>query len=1303
MPQEMKKVNGRWVVTGNPQSSDLVPFVKPKAAAPAAKPKPAAAAKPKPRPWWDKLRNDALYEVKQLLAPPLQRNPLREAQRALTSPLARAVPQQLGLAAVGAVDNTNRMAYSLYQRHVQKKPKADPGAGRVGEQLDRYVDTAYRVLGATPPSQMTPAERELDETRRSLALNVGLAGIPGAGLGAAGATTALGSAVRGGAAFAVNELLSNYLDNNTGGNVVNLINQFTGANLPGAVDVGNDDMVDAANKSLVPNTVAGLGLGAAIGAGAAGFRNIQRRVRAGRDIEVVQRARAVQEDAGLIEKAEDGSYRFTEQARQPAEPAPAAAAPAPAQAAPAASPMDEFKAANAAMEEQLGMRVPEPAPAAAADAPEDFGKAQPGELPEDSLDADPWDAEYDPSLPESDALGRVVDDLDDEELMAVAQAQGLVVEQVNQLIETRQPLQVNPSARLDMTAAPTANLAQPVVPFADQLQSLPGDQLRSLASPDNSPELFSRIQGMTGKEFEEFSKVDVLDGLSSLEADGITVLPNRLMPGQQVLRTSEIFADPKRFQFKSGVDAAGVQRQGSLDGVEGWNTDAEGQLQVWTDPMDGKPYVVNGHNRLAAAKRLGIPSVRVEELLAGTAEQARAQGAIANIASGGGTAFDAAKFLRDSGVSDPTQLKQMGIPLDSGLGAQGLALSRLPGNLFQDAVDGRLALGKAVALGSSGLDEVQMQAAMRGMAGRRVAEEEFAEVLQQARSAPVVQGEQADLFGNTEMLSLMVQKAELVTRIRADLIADKNLFGRVGRNANKLKEAGNQISVQGSTQVAMDAQSVLANFNATKYAEGTPISQLLNDGAMQVADGAKPAVVAKRIKGMLVKAAEDTPPIEVQSDLLNAAARTEAPAAIEPEVMGAADRQAMKLQVLQKAIANGEVRPPSTPIPELPDAPRVNAAEAAQELAPLTIEIPAAAARKFNPARERGNAESLYSWVNSGVPGDRQPIRTIEQAVDLIRAKNQVLDPDAIPGLDMDAARNDKAMGRSTPATEAVANAYRQFYGLPLPGPTIRPGSKGAQAMADELRLAVEYGRADALNRWDQEEALRDAFDYEARSFDEKKDLGAAEGWDDVAPTEVMERTSSTPIADAFAEQMRSMAESDARLFRTIGEMQQVTRQAIDELSGVAPRPVRPEPLRLTQAIEQPGFTLPESLGRAAPRYGRATVRFQSDLDRAAYILANDAVKPSKSAPKFREAVEAAGLDVAEVVAHGKRVKAAIKQAAGGGAAPQKAMDLDIPAQPFGAAPKPPAKAGDIAVRQQIEANNQAMDTIRRKAQQEGC
>jgi hypothetical protein len=517
---------------------------------------------------------------------------------------------------------------------------------------------------------------------------------------------------------------------------------------------------------------------------------------------------------------------------------------------------------------------------------------------------------------------------------------------------------------------------------------------------------------------------------------------------------------------------------------------------------------------------------------------------------------------------------------------------------------------------------------------------------------------------------------------------------------------------------------------------------------------------------------------------------------MEPEVMGAADRQAMKLQVLQKAIANGEVRPPSTPIPELPDAPRVNAAEAAQELAPPTIEIPAAAARKFNPDRERGNAESLYSWVNSGVPGDQQSVRSIEEAVDLLRAKNQVLDPDAIPGLDMDAARSDKAMGRNTPATEAVANAYRQFYGLPLPGPTIRPGSKAAQAMADEVRLAVEYGRADALNRWDQEEGLRDAFDYEARSFDEKKDLGAAEGWDDVAPTEAMERTSSTPIADAFAEQMRAMAESDARLFRTIGEMQQVTRQAIDELSGVVP-PVRPEPLRLGGGLSiesdtrgkgeffhgaadefglEPGgefggdgmniygdgLYVTDDLKTAASYRKKNAKSASADAAAVVYRVTEkgpvkffDLDKPASKSllSKLKKSMGSYGMELFETAVEEAGPKASLgriydeirgwsrefnmpayevqelfqsfadvlrKDGYGGlthqgGTKAGKGKRLHQvriywdPAETVtiekvdNIAPKPPAKAGDIAVRQQIEANNQAMDTIRRKAQQEGC
>jgi hypothetical protein len=129
-----------------------------------------------------------------------------------------------------------------------------------------------------------------------------------------------------------------------------------------------------------------------------------------------------------------------------------------------------------------------------------------------------------------------------------------------------------------------------------------------------------------------------------------------------------------------------------------------------------------------------------------------------------------------------------------------------------------------------------------------------------------------------------------------------------------------------------------------------------------------------------------------------------------------------------------------------------------------TIEIPEAASRKITAKTDEGRitsaARSVMSWINSGVPGQRQLVANMDQALALVRAKGAILDPDKIPGLDMDAARNDKAMGRSNPATEAVAQAYRQFYGLDDSLESIQPptrislddGSPGPFEVEAELR-----------------------------------------------------------------------------------------------------------------------------------------------------------------------------------------------------------------------------------------------------------
>ena len=276
MPQEHKIVNGRLVLTGAQQSSDLVPVARQPAARPKP-PKPSGGAKPKPKGFFEKLSNDIRYE---LFNRPRPANPFQRYAGGLSRAVASSPLQGIALGVAGAGDNAMRAGYSYAQR-ATGRPKADASAGRFGGHLDQTVDQVYKALGAKPPSAMTQDERGGDAFRRSVALNLILSRAT-PGFGFAGATTALGGAVRGGAAFAVNEALSTFLDDNTGGNIVNLINQSTGLKLPGGVDVGKDDMLDSAVKSLVPNTAAGVAAGGAISLGAAAFRNIRRNTRATR-------------------------------------------------------------------------------------------------------------------------------------------------------------------------------------------------------------------------------------------------------------------------------------------------------------------------------------------------------------------------------------------------------------------------------------------------------------------------------------------------------------------------------------------------------------------------------------------------------------------------------------------------------------------------------------------------------------------------------------------------------------------------------------------------------------------------------------------------------------------------------------------------------------------------------------------------------------------------------------------------------------------------------------------------------------
>jgi hypothetical protein len=115
------------------------------------------------------------------------------------------------------------------------------------------------------------------------------------------------------------------------------------------------------------------------------------------------------------------------------------------------------------------------------------------------------------------------------------------------------------------------------------------------------------------------------------------------------------------------------------------------------------------------------------------------------------------------------------------------------------------------------------------------------------------------------------------------------------------------------------------------------------------------------------------------------------------------------------------------PTAERPSAPA--AAPAAQAPA-APIDIPPGASRKITERTGEDRieiaAQSLASWTAT----PPQPPMSLQDAIDLVRAKGAILDPDAIPGLDMAAARDRAAKGQGAPDVKA---AYEQFYGVKPP------------------------------------------------------------------------------------------------------------------------------------------------------------------------------------------------------------------------------------------------------------------------------
>ena len=325
------------------------------------------------------------------------------------------------------------------------------------------------------------------------------------------------------------------------------------------------------------------------------------------------------------------------------------------------------------------------------------------------------------------------------------------------------------------------------------------------------------------------------------------------------MKTSDIKADPARFQYKVGANSE-TGEVGSLRGVQKWNEDLAGVLSVWKDPANGQTYVINGHNRLALANKLGAGQVPVLNIEAKTAAEARAIGAKQNIANGDGTAIDAAKFMRDTGQRAKDMLAQ-GLNLKGSVARNGAALAELPDFIFSAAAEGRLSIDHGAAIGRSGLTQGQMADAYKVLQGKpSMSAATLDEVLQAARASKARVREESTLFGTSQVeTSTMIERAELAAKLRAEQNREIRVLDKAAGKADVLAAKGNKIDVQQAQVKAAEARSRSDVFDLLKNQPSSSIAKAMNDAAAAVQDAPTRSAKAQATKdgNALVNAAID--------------------------------------------------------------------------------------------------------------------------------------------------------------------------------------------------------------------------------------------------------------------------------------------------------------------------------------------------------------------------------------------------------------------------------------------------------------
>lgn len=336
--------------------------------------------------------------------------------------------------------------------------------------------------------------------------------------------------------------------------------------------------------------------------------------------------------------------------------------------------------------------------------------------------------------------------------------------------------------------------------------------------------------------------------VGGLEGHGIKTLSDGRKVGLTFLTAADLAVDPGRFQYKiDGVDAHGVSAK--LKDVETVNPNFLGLTLAWHDPKDGKTYVVNGHHRHELLTRLGYTGpIPVSLIDAKDESDARALGALTNIAEGNGTSLDAAKFLKEAGEEAETLLIKNGVSLKGQIADDGLALSNLQNDIFRLVVNKQLDREYATIMGRTLSDPKQQKEMLHDLRimeqrGYDLNKNRVQALADKFSVSDQLVEQQTDLFGTEEIeRSLRPERVILEDIVKREIGKEVRTFTEVSRKGREglLEEAGNTIDQDTNRRRAQESQELYQTFVRETNYKG-PINDLANEFARRLAANPKQA------------------------------------------------------------------------------------------------------------------------------------------------------------------------------------------------------------------------------------------------------------------------------------------------------------------------------------------------------------------------------------------------------------------------------------------------------------------------------